>query len=126
MTTSAGSAPPAAVDRRTSSARDIVILVSLVIIGTASCLIRVPGPHHDVVWAEDGEIFLAENLRDGPFAVLLRGYAGYQHFVPRIGSALVIAIADLDDYARVTFVMCAVLTGAIGAAVYWLSADVLV
>lgn len=126
MTATVGSAPLAVTHRRTSSVRDIVILVSLVLIGTASCLIRVPGAHHDVVWAEDGEIFLAENLQDGPFATLFRGYAGYQHLVPRIGSALAIAFADLDDYAQVTFVMCAVLTGAIGAAVYWLSAEVLV
>lgn len=106
--------------------RDATIMVMIVAVGVVSCLVRVPQWHHDIVWAEDANIFLYENLNMGPWASLFHGYAGYQHLVARIGSALVIAFADIAHYAVVTFWFCSVLTGFIGAAVYWLSRDVLV
>ena len=103
----------------------MIIMIALVVLGTISCLIRVPTSHHDVVWAEDANIFLFENLNLGPWASLFHGYAGYQHLVPRVGSALALGLAPLADYAIVTFWMCSILTGVVGAAVYWLSRDVL-
>ena len=104
---------------------DPSIMVALVIIGTVSCLLRVPAAHHDIVWAEDANVFLFENLNLGPWAALFNGYAGYQHLVPRIASAGVIALAGVEQYAVVTFWTCALITGLIGAAVYWLSRSVL-
>lgn len=105
--------------------RDAIIMLALVVIGTLVCLVRVPLAHHDIVWAEDANIFLYENLNMGPWASMFNGYAGYQHLVPRIGSALVIGVTDLAQYAVVTFWACSILTGLIGAMVYWLSRDVL-
>lgn len=104
---------------------DWIVMAVLAVVGTISCLLRVPLAHHDIVWAEDANIFLFENLNMGPLATLFHGYAGYQHLVPRLGSAFVIGVSDLADYAVVTFWSCAVLTGIIGAMVYWLSRDVL-
>ena len=106
--------------------RDSIVMLALVVVGTSLCLVRVPLAHHDIVWAEDANIFLYENLNLGPWASLFHGYAGYQHLVPRIGSAFVIGFADLAQYATATFWACSILTGLIGAAVYWLSRDVLV
>lgn len=105
--------------------RDIVVVAALVAIGTLISLVRVPAAHHDIVWAEDGNMFLFENMNQGPWQVLFRGYAGYQHLVPRIASSGVIAFADLAHYATATFWVCSFITGLVGAAVYWLSRDVI-
>jgi hypothetical protein len=108
----------------TGRARDALILAALVVVGTILCLVRVPAYHHDIVWAEDANIFLFENLNLGGAETLFRGYAGYQHLVPRILSGIILAFAPLSAYAVVVFWTCSVVTGLIGAAVYWLSRDV--
>ena len=43
------------------------------------------------VWAEDGLVFLGENLRLGFWHTLFRQYAGYLHVIPRL-------IAGLSDF----------------------------
>lgn len=100
-------------------------MVALTIIGAVSCFVRIPSAHHDVVWAEDANIFLDENLRYGPWETLFRGYAGYQHLVPRLVSSLILATRPLDEYATTVFLVCSVIVGLIGAAVFWLSRDVI-
>ena len=89
--------------------------------GTVVTLLRVPLAHLDTVWAEDGDVFLTEHL-DGT-AWLFKGYAGYQHLVPRIVAGILANILPLEAYGIGVFVACAILTGAVGAAIFWLSRD---
>ncbi|MDL5352579.1 hypothetical protein [Microbacterium sp. zg-YB36] len=99
------------------------LLIALVVAGAIITWFRVPDGHHDRVWAEDSNIFLGEALDQGPWAVLLQGYAGYQHFVPRLVIALMMPALDLQYYAVTVFAICAVLTGLVAGAVFWLSRD---
>ncbi|TQJ32726.1 hypothetical protein FBY39_3240 [Microbacterium sp. SLBN-146] len=96
----------------------------LVVVGVVSCYVRVPSEHLDIVWAEDGEIFLRQHLDDGFWSTLFRGYAGYQHFVPRLAAAVAVPSTPLWAYPLAVFAICALLTGLAGAAVYWLSRDI--
>lgn len=102
---------------------ELVLLAAVVVAGAIITWNRVPADHRDRVWAEDGNIFLAEALDSSPLAVLFRGYAGYQHFVPRVVEVGVLPIIDLSDYPVVIFAVCAVLTGLAGGAVFWLTRD---
>ena len=99
------------------------IVVGLVVIGALVSLLRVPWGDHDVVWAEDGNIFLDELLRSGPIQTVFTGYAGYQHLVPRLGTMLVVGLFPLDQFAIAVFTLCSILTGLVAAAVFWLSRD---
>ncbi len=99
------------------------LFVVLVVAGTLITWFRVPGDHRDRVWAEDSNIFLGEALDHGPWAVLFNGYAGYQHFIPRLVIAGLFPVLDLERYPVTVFAICAVLTGLTAGAVYWLSRD---
>jgi hypothetical protein len=46
-------------------------------------------PAFDVVWAEDGDVFLDDALSSAPGATLFEPYAGYLHVLPRILGELV-------------------------------------
>ncbi len=102
--------------------RTRLILMSIVIVGALVSLLRVPAPHLDTVWAEDGELFLQEALGEGSLSVIFTGYAGYQHLVPRLVTALVL-LAPIDLYGLLVFVVCAIIVGLVAAAVFWLSRD---
>jgi hypothetical protein len=53
-------------------------------------LLRQEGaPAIDTLWGEDGKVFLANALREGPLAPVLDPYAGYIHVLPRLVGALV-------------------------------------
>lgn len=103
---------------------DAVIMVALVVAGVVVSLIRVPIGHHDIVWAEDGNIFLFEAVNRGAWNVLFEGYAGYQHLIPRIFAGITLTFFPLSSYAVVVFVSVCVLIGLVAAAVFWLSRDV--
>ncbi len=103
--------------------RTRLILVSIVVVGALVSLLRVPVSHIDTVWAEDGQIFLMQALEHGPWSVLFTGYAGYQHLIPRLVTALLVSVVPIDAFGIAVFVVCAILTGAVAAAVFWLSRD---
>ncbi|NYF09465.1 hypothetical protein HDC94_000621 [Leifsonia sp. AK011] len=98
-----------------------LILISIVAVGAVITLLRVPVSHIDTIWAEDGNTFLQQHI-DGT-AGLFSGYAGYQHLIPRIVTALLAWTVPIDAYGIAVFVACAILTGLVGAAVFWLSRD---
>ncbi|UDF14483.1 hypothetical protein LH407_06375 [Antiquaquibacter oligotrophicus] len=100
-----------------------LILVTIVVVGTVVTLLRVPLSHLDTVWAEDGQIFLQEHLDESAWAVLVKGYAGYQHLIPRIVTALIVSVVPIDAFGVAVFIACAILTGGVAAAVFWLSRD---
>ncbi|MDQ7909641.1 hypothetical protein RB614_34485 [Phytohabitans sp. ZYX-F-186] len=83
-------AAPARVETaRPARWRGIALGAAAVAAGTALGLLRQPGAGAlDTIWAEDGGIFLAEAVRQGPFDALLTSYAGYFHAVPRLMAAV--------------------------------------
>lgn len=110
---------------RLSRSVDWLIVAAVVILGAYISWKRVAPEHRGRVWAEDGNIFLGEALAQGPWTVLFQGYAGYQHFVPRLVVAGLLPFLDIASYPIVVFAICAVLTGLTAGAVYWLSRDLL-
>lgn len=102
---------------------EYALALGLLIAGAVITWVRVPSDHRDRVWAEDANIFLIQAIERGPWNVLFEGYAGYQHFVPRVVVALVFPFFDLAAYPVLVFAICSVLTGAVAAAVYWLARD---
>jgi len=103
---------------------DHLVLAGIVVLTAVVTWMRVPGDHRDRVWAEDANIFLAQALDQGGWSVLFEGYAGYQHFVPRLVLALLLPVLDLPYYAVLVFAICSVLTGLTAGAVYWLSREI--
>lgn len=65
------------------------LLVGLVVVGTAIALLRTPRSMWNLLWAEDGAIFVSGALSDGP-GVVLTGYAGYLHLVPRLAAEIAV------------------------------------
>lgn len=98
-------------------------MLVLFVVGAAVTLLRVPAEHIDTIWAEDGEQFLREHVRDSAWTSIFKSYAGYQHLIPRLVTALLTSVLPLDAMGVAIFVACAILTGAVAAAVFWLSRD---
>ncbi len=73
---------------------------------------RIPPTALDVVWAEDGAVFLTDAVTPGqPFAPMAP-YAGYLHFVPRVAAEVVVRFFALEDYAiALTVLACAAVAG---------------
>ncbi len=86
--------------------------------GTVVGLLRLPPrAWGDVVWAEDGSIFLAQAEALGPAEAIGRSYAGYAHLVPRLLAEVAAALPVA--WAAVVFSLAAALvTAAAGALVY--------
>jgi len=63
-------------------------------------LFRSPGQHStDTIWAEDGAIFASQAYAMPPVTTLLRGYAGYAQFFPRV-LALGVRVVPVSSLAR--------------------------
>ncbi len=94
------------------------VLAAILVGGTAVGLLRLP-PHawRDVVWAEDGSIFLAQAEALGPAEAIGRSYAGYAHLVPRLLAEVAAALPVA--WAAVVFSLGAALVTAAAAAVVY-------
>ena len=105
--------------------RDWVWVLAVFFVVTVWTWLRIPLPDHDVVWAEDGVIFLKEQIERGTLATLLHPYAGYQHFLPRLFSAAVVEWVPLESYNRAVFTVCVVFAGLTAAATYRLTRGII-
>jgi hypothetical protein len=106
---------------RTSARWWVPLLVWIVC--TALAWTRLTPITRNTVWAEDGTRFLSGALHAGPFASVFMPYAGYLHFVARVLADLTVLTAPATRYAvTIAFLSCLV-TGAVGAGVYLLSAE---
>ncbi|ROR64899.1 hypothetical protein [Agrococcus jenensis] len=85
------------------------------VVALAFQVARIPALEHDVVWAEDGAIFLLGALQD-PAGSILAPYAGYQHLLPRLLAGAVVALAPLASYAAVVFWASAIVAALVCAA----------
>ena len=103
---------------------DAAITAGIVVVALLFLWLRIPQQEHSVVWAEDGHTFLLEAAEHGAWTLLLEPYAGYQHLLPRILTALILDLAPFASYALAIFVVCTTITAGIAAATYWLAAPI--
>lgn len=107
-----------AADRAPSSGRRWpawAAAAAVFVVALAFQVARIPALEHDVVWAEDGAIFLLGALQD-PAGSILAPYAGYQHLLPRLLAGAVVALAPLAGYAAVVFWASAIVAALVCAA----------
>ena len=90
----------------------------VLVVGTAVEVGRQSGtPAWRTIWAEDGQIFLADAETDGFVSTLLDPYAGYMLLVPRLAIA-VVALFPLDDAAWLIAVLASAIVASIALFVY--------
>jgi hypothetical protein len=94
--------------------------LALFVIGTGVAFFRLPPGSRNVLWAEDGGVFLSSALAHPPLAGLFVPYAGYMHAFPRLSSWLVVEVVPLRyDPVALTLISCA-LTSFVGTLVWLL------
>ncbi|MGH3680701.1 MAG: hypothetical protein ACRDT2_10700 [Natronosporangium sp.] len=91
-----------------------------VLAGAAVSLLRQPGAL-DTVWAEDGQVFLADAVNLPVHEALASSYAGYFHTGPRLLAELV-ALTPAGANAAIVAVAAAAVTAALAVLVYMASA----
>jgi len=71
--------------RRSESIRTAAIVAGLVVLATVALVLWRPWPSAvDVIWAEDGPVFLYQSLHIRFEDIVLWPYNGYAHVVPRL------------------------------------------
>lgn len=73
-------------------------LAGVFVVAFALAWLRVPAGAHGVLWAEDGDTFLREQIELGSWATLFHPYAGYQHFLPRVFTVIAAELFPLDNF----------------------------
>jgi hypothetical protein len=115
-------APRLALGARTAALRlpAPLALLTWLILASAVQLVRAPGlAPWQVLWAEDGTVFLQQAL-DGPFLQTLgTPYAGYLHVVPRLLAEPATWFAP--GAATPILAICAALTASLLAAFVWVA-----
>ena len=111
---------------RTSSSRattrGALLAVLALVAGTAIEVGRqAETPAWRTIWAEDGEIFLADAENDGFLPTLFDPYAGYMLLVPRVASAAV-ALFPLEEAAWLIALLASAIVAAVALFVYFASA----
>ena len=101
----------------------LLLVAAVVVAGAYITWARLPAEHRRRPWAEDANVFLFDAVRHGPWNVVVEGYAGYQHLIPRLVIAANYPFFDIVRYPMLVFAICSVLTGLAAAAVLWLARD---
>lgn len=86
------------------------------VVGATIMLFRTPVPQWNVLWAEDGAVFVDGALRHNPW-VILEPYSGYIHIVSRLAAA-VATLVPLSVVPLAITVIAALIGGALSAAVF--------
>jgi hypothetical protein len=86
--------------------------------------LRMPPTSRDVVWAEDGGVFLRDTMaRKGPLDIFAP-YDGYLHVVPRLAAKTVVRFFAVDDYALAMNFLSCILTAIVALLVFHCSKEV--
>jgi hypothetical protein len=103
------------------SVRGGLLVALLFVVGAAALFLRVPLPWRDVLWTDDGGIFLEQAYAHPFFEALTTPYAGYVHLVPRVVAELTTRL-PIELVPAATSAIMAVLTSLLAVAVFVLSA----
>lgn len=98
----------------------------LFVVGVVVYVFRVPGDLRFLLWAEDGNTFLAQAYERGGANVILTPYAGYMHLVPRLSAWLVRSFLPFVESGVGMAILAAVVSSACAVAAFhwsrsWLS-----
>lgn len=110
-----------------STSRDSVLWWHVLLIGIAGATVawaRVPEAARNSLWGEDGRVFLSDAVSHGFWQSLFVPYAGYQQFAPRVVAGFVAAVVPVTSWAVAMTAAACLLTGAVVAAIFTLSRDV--
>jgi hypothetical protein len=105
------------------SLRDILIAVSIVLGGGVAAYLHLPASTRNLLWAEDGSIFVTDALAGAPFHNLLTPYAGYMQGFPQFVTSVVVAIAPLRVVPAVLVVISVLTASTIAGATFVLLRD---
>lgn len=110
--------------RTRGTAARIGVIAGVIVAGTAAGILRQPGKGAlNTIWAEDGEIFLTQAVRDGADA-FVTSYAGYYHLVARLLAAIAAALPPAWAGAALA-IGAALVTTVFAVAAYELSGEYL-
>lgn len=92
-----------------ASAMKAALGVATVLAVACVAFLRMPPTARDVVWAEDGGIFLRDAMARKGVLDIFAPYDGYLHVVPRLAAKTAVRLFSVDDYAfAVNFLSCIV------------------
>ncbi|MCS5716608.1 hypothetical protein N1027_00485 [Herbiconiux sp. CPCC 205763] len=75
--------------------RTVALVAAMVVAGTGLTLLRLPADARNLLWAEDGGIFLTDAFAHPFLQNLFDPYAGYMHLIPRISAQFVSGFVPL-------------------------------
>lgn len=81
--------------------------------------LRMPPDARDVVWAEDGGIFLRDAMARRGLLDIFAPYDGYLHVVPRLAAKTVVRFFAVDDYALAMNFLGCVVTALVALLVFY-------
>jgi hypothetical protein len=97
---------------------DVLVALAAVPLGAFVSLLRQPGyGAMNTVWAEDGEVFLADAAGRPVLAGLTTAYEGYYHLAPRLLAQVAVRF-PADEAAAVMAVLAALVTAVLALFVY--------
>lgn len=121
--------------RRTlSDARELWLSAIVAIAAGVLAFLRLPSSGIDVMWAEDGKVFLADRAASAAWDNVFSVYDGYLHVVPRILSEVVVALVAPTAFGKAVTVLSVLVAALVAAMVFsltsslvsWLPARILI
>jgi hypothetical protein len=108
-----------------SSRIDIITSVAVVALAALLAYGRLPADIRNVVWAEDGRVFLGDRLRAGVLQSTFAAYEGYLHVIPRLLTDLAVWLFPLEKFAVASTALSCAVTGLVAGLVYVCSRDLI-
>ena len=115
---------PASRSRLLGSLAGLGMPVLLFVLSAVVGWLRLSPVVRQTVWAEDGRVFLLDEVDRGPVDTVFQHYAGYLHVVPRILVAIA-RVLPMSDFAVATTLLSVLTVAGIGVLVYVLTDGVL-
>ncbi len=89
----------------------------LTVLGAVVSFVRLPAGSRNLLWAEDGRIFVTRALQANPLAAFVEPYAGYMHAFPRFSALISVWVAPLNLVPVTVVAMACLLTGSVAAVI---------
>jgi hypothetical protein len=101
-----------------NGATKVVVVAAAIMAAAVVAFARLPLAARDVIWAEDGGVFLRDAMAGRGMIGIFSPYDGYLHVVPRIAAIVVVRLFRIDDYALAMNFLSCVVIAAIAMLVY--------
>lgn len=108
-----------------SSRVDVVLTAVVIAIAALLAYCRLPPDVRNVVWAEDGRVFLADRLHAGALHSTFDVYEGYLHVIPRLLTDMAVWAFSLEKYAAASTAGSCAVAGLVAGLVFICSRDLL-